>query len=61
MLPGTIVYAYAGKVMGELAVAGRAEVPKNGAYYVVLVGGLVATIAATFVVTRAARRALSEV
>jgi uncharacterized membrane protein YdjX (TVP38/TMEM64 family) len=60
-LPGTIVYAYAGKVMGELAVAGRAEVPKNAAYYIVLVGGLVATVAATLFVTRAARRALSEV
>jgi uncharacterized membrane protein YdjX (TVP38/TMEM64 family) len=60
-LPGTIVYAYAGKVMGELAAAGPADVPKNAAYYVVLVGGLVATVAATFVVTRAARRALSEV
>ena len=60
-LPGTIVYAYAGKVMGELAVAGPAEVPKNAAYYIVLVAGLVATVAATFVVTRAARRALSEV
>ena len=60
-LPGTIVYAYAGKVMGELAVAGPAGVPKNAGSYVVLVVGLVATVAATFVVTRAARRALSEV
>ena len=60
-LPGTIVYAYAGKVMGELAVAGPAEVPKNAAYYASLLAGLVATVAATFVVTRAARRALSEV
>ena len=60
-LPGTIVYAYAGKVMGELAVAGPAEVPKNAAYYTFLLAGLVATVAATFVVTRAARRALDEV
>jgi uncharacterized membrane protein YdjX (TVP38/TMEM64 family) len=60
-LPGTIVYAYAGKVMGELALAGPAEVPKNAAYYAGLLAGLVATVAATFIVTRAARRALSEV
>jgi len=60
-LPGTIAYAYAGMVMGELAVAGRAEVPKNATYYAGLVAGLAATVAATFVVTRAARRALSEV
>lgn len=62
MIPGTIVYTYGGKVTGEaLALAGQAEVPKDASYYVVLLGGLVATVAATAVVTRTARRALRDV
>jgi uncharacterized membrane protein YdjX (TVP38/TMEM64 family) len=62
MVPGAIVYAYAGKVTGEaLALAGQAQVPKNASYYAVLLGGLLATLAATTVVTRTARRALRDV
>ena len=62
MIPGTIVYAYGGKVTGEaLALAGQAQVPKNASYYVLLLGGLAATVAATTVVTRTARRALRDV
>jgi uncharacterized membrane protein YdjX (TVP38/TMEM64 family) len=62
MLPGTLMYAYAGEVAGEaLAVAGRVETPRGGAYYAMLAAGLAATIAATAVVTRAARRALRDV
>jgi uncharacterized membrane protein YdjX (TVP38/TMEM64 family) len=61
-VPGAFVYAYAGKVTGEaLALAGKAEVPKDASYYAFLVGGLVATLAATTVVTRTARRALQDV
>ena len=61
-IPGAFVYAYAGKVTGEaLALAGQAQVPKNASYYAVLVAGLIATIAATTVVTRTARRALQDV
>ena len=61
-IPGAIVYAYAGHVTGEaLALAGQAQVPKNASYYAILLGGLVATLAATFVVTRTARRALRDV
>ena len=61
-VPGAFVYSYAGKVTGEaLALAGKAEVPKNASYYAVLLAGLVATIAATTVVTRTARRALQDV
>jgi TctA family transporter len=49
-------------VTGEaLALAGQAQVAKNGSYYALLLGGLVATLAATFVVTRTARRALRDV
>lgn len=61
-VPGAFVYAYAGKVTGEaLALAGKAEVPKDASYYAFLVGGLVATVAATTVVTRTARRGLQDV
>jgi uncharacterized membrane protein YdjX (TVP38/TMEM64 family) len=61
-VPGAIVYAYAGSVTGEaLALAGQARVPRNASYYAILIGGLVATAAATFVVTRTARRALRDV
>ena len=61
-VPGAFVYAYAGKATGEaLALAGRAEVPKDASYYAVLLAGLVATVTATAVVTRTARRALEDV
>jgi uncharacterized membrane protein YdjX (TVP38/TMEM64 family) len=61
-VPGAIVYAYAGSVTGEaLALAGQARVPRNGSYYAILMGGLVATVAALLVVTRTARRALRDV
>jgi uncharacterized membrane protein YdjX (TVP38/TMEM64 family) len=61
-IPGTIVYAYAGKVAGEaLVFAGTAQVPRNASYYAVLVAGLAATVVATTVVTRTARRALRDV
>src|ERR1700759_5572445 len=61
-IPGSFVYAYAGKVTGEaLALSGQAQVPKNASYYALLVAGLVATIAATMVVSRTARRALQDV
>ena len=61
-IPGAFVYAYAGKVTGEaLAISGQAEVPKNASYYALLIAGLVATVAATTVVARTARRALHDV
>jgi uncharacterized membrane protein YdjX (TVP38/TMEM64 family) len=61
-IPSELLGAYTGKVGGEaLALAGEAEAPRNASYYVVLIGGLVATLAATFLVTRTARRALRDV
>ena len=61
-VPGAVVYSYGGKVTGEaLAFAGQAHVPKDASYYAVLLGGLAATVAATAVVTRTARRALQDV
>jgi uncharacterized membrane protein YdjX (TVP38/TMEM64 family) len=62
MVPGTIVYAYFGKVTGEaLVLAGQAELPHDTSYYAALLAGLAATVAATTVVTRTARRALRDV
>jgi uncharacterized membrane protein YdjX (TVP38/TMEM64 family) len=61
-IPGAIVYAYGGKVTGEaLALAGQAQVPKDASYYAVLLAGLAATLVATTVVARTARRALRDV
>ena len=62
MLPGAVMYAYAGKVTGEaLVLAGQAELPKSASYYAILVAGLAATLAATTLIARTARRALRDV
>ncbi len=62
MIPGTLLYVYYGKLIGDVAaVAGGATVERGLAYYGVLVLGLIATIAVTTIVTRTARRALKEV
>jgi uncharacterized membrane protein YdjX (TVP38/TMEM64 family) len=61
MLPGTLLYVYYGKVAGDVArVAAGVRVPHDAAYWALLTLGLLATIAATAVVTRSARRALQE-
>jgi uncharacterized membrane protein YdjX (TVP38/TMEM64 family) len=61
MIPGTVLYVYYGKVAGEVAaLAGGAGVERGTGYYMVLALGLVATIAATVIVTRMARRALNQ-
>ena len=60
MIPGTIAYTYAGKVVGDLGqlAAGGAS-PHGTAYYALLAIGLVATVVVTVVITRIARRALA--
>ena len=61
IVPGTLVYVYAGKVLGDVAALASGAAPPRGlGYYVVLGLGLAATIAVTAVVTRTARRALAE-
>ena len=61
MLPGPLVYVYYGKVAGDAAaLAAGAAVDKDGAYYVVLGLGLLATLGVTAIVTRLARKALAE-
>jgi uncharacterized membrane protein YdjX (TVP38/TMEM64 family) len=60
MLPGSLLYVYYGRVAGDVAaLAGGVAPPRGPAYYALLAVGLLATIAVTIVVTRAARRALA--
>jgi uncharacterized membrane protein YdjX (TVP38/TMEM64 family) len=61
MVPTAAMYVYAGKVAGDLtALATGAATPRGTAYYVLLSLGLLATVAASVLVTRAARRALAN-
>ncbi len=61
MLPGTVLYVYYGKVLGDVAkVAAGQGAPRGAGYWTVLALGLLATVAVTFVVTRTAKKALSE-
>jgi uncharacterized membrane protein YdjX (TVP38/TMEM64 family) len=61
MVPTAAMYVYAGKVAGDLtALATGAAAPRGATYYVLLTFGLAATIFATVLVTRAARRALEH-
>lgn len=59
MLPGTVLYVYYGRLIGDVARAvSGARVERGVAYWVILVVGLVATLLVTLLITRAARRAL---
>src|SRR5260221_9552953 len=61
MLPGTFLYVYYGKIIGDLAaLAGGVATEKGTEYYLFLVVGLLATILVTAFVTRMARTALRE-
>lgn len=61
MLPGTLLYVYYGRLIGDVAglVAG-AGVQRDTAYWLFLIVGLAATVLVTAVITRAARRALDS-
>ena len=60
MLPGTELYVYYGKVLGDVAhLAGGPRMEKGSGYYVILVLGLLATVAVTTIIARIARRALT--
>ncbi len=62
ILPGSLLFVYAGKLLGDVAaLAGGVAPPKGPAYYAVLALGLVATVVVTTIITRTARRALKEV
>lgn len=59
MLPAIVMYAYYGKIVGDVAKLAAGVSPPRGPEYWTFVGlGLVATIIATTMITRAARRAV---
>lgn len=61
MLPGTLLYVYSGKLAGDVAALAGGVQPERGAGGTLLLWvGLAATVAATALVTRIARRALAE-
>lgn len=61
MIPGTLLYVYAGALVGEVAaLSGEAAPPRGVIYYTVLGLGLIATVGVVVLVTRIARRALAE-
>jgi uncharacterized membrane protein YdjX (TVP38/TMEM64 family) len=61
MIPAIIMYAYYGKVTGDVTRIAAGITPTRGIeYYVMLVVGLIATVAATHLVGRAAKKAIAE-
>jgi uncharacterized membrane protein YdjX (TVP38/TMEM64 family) len=61
MIPAIVMYAYYGKVVGDVAaLAAGVSAPRGPEYYALLVLGLVAIILSTTMVTRAARRAIER-
>jgi uncharacterized membrane protein YdjX (TVP38/TMEM64 family) len=61
MLPGTFLYVYYGKTVGDIAaLASGAQVEGGSGKQALTVLGLVATIAVTILITRIAKKALSE-
>jgi uncharacterized membrane protein YdjX (TVP38/TMEM64 family) len=61
MLPGTVLYTYYGKVVGDVTALATGTAPPRGPGYYVLLGvGLAATVLLTVVVTRVAKKALAQ-
>jgi uncharacterized membrane protein YdjX (TVP38/TMEM64 family) len=61
MIPAIVMYVYYGKVVGDVALLAAGVAPPRGPeYHALLAVGLVTTIAATTMITRAARKAVEE-
>lgn len=61
MLPGTLLYVYSGKLVGDVArLAAGVPVRRGVGYWLVVTAGLLATAVVTWLVARTARRALQE-
>ena len=61
MFPAIIMYVYYGKVVGDVTLLAVGVAPPRGPeYYVLLIVGLVTTVWATTLITRAARKAMAE-
>jgi uncharacterized membrane protein YdjX (TVP38/TMEM64 family) len=61
MLPGTIMYVYLGTATRSLQAALSGEARRSAGQQAMFALGLVATVAVTMIITRTARRALSEI
>jgi uncharacterized membrane protein YdjX (TVP38/TMEM64 family) len=60
MIPTIVLYVYYGKVAGDVAKLAAGVAPARGPeYYALLVVGLVATVVATTIVARAAKKAMA--
>ena len=60
MLPGTILYVYLGAAAGDLSQLLSGDVDSGVAGRILLIGGLIATVVLTAVITRKATRALGR-
>ncbi len=60
MAPGTFMYVYAGFAAGQVALSASGVEGRGPAGYAVLGVGLLATVVVTVIVTRIARRAISD-
>jgi uncharacterized membrane protein YdjX (TVP38/TMEM64 family) len=61
MIPAIVMYTYYGKVVGDVAKLAAGVAPERGAaYYLMLAAGVAATLIASMLVTRAARRAIEQ-
>jgi uncharacterized membrane protein YdjX (TVP38/TMEM64 family) len=61
MLPGTLLYVYYGRVIGDVAALAAGARPERGpSYYLVLGVGLLATIVVTAIIARIAKRELAR-
>ena len=61
MIPGTFLYVYYGKTLGDIAAIAAGTSPERGTeQWIFLAIGLLATLAVTAYITRLARRALKE-
>ena len=61
MLPAIVMYAYYGKIVGDVAKLAAGVLPPRGLeYWTLVVVGLVATIWATHMIARATRRAMEQ-
>lgn len=62
MIPAIIMYTYYGKVAGDVTRNLAGVAPARGPEYYVMLGvGLIATFAATHLISRAAKKAMAEV
>lgn len=60
MMPGTVMYVYAGALAGDLAALGAGRGERTPGQWALTVAGFIATAAVTVHVTRIAKRALRE-